>query len=163
MKHSPIGLLFVGFLSVHSCTQTEPVHLQVNAAKDTTWVYPAHLNPLMTGQQIVVTIESNLNSDGYLLIETESTRAIYGNGNRKETTVKSTSKRMIPRGRAKTYFTENSTGPTRYSYKSCGTNVGQLNIVLDELNTAKGEPKGFTVLPLTTNKNVTINRVQTIH
>jgi hypothetical protein len=162
MNYSPVGLLFIGFLLINSCTQTESVQLQVNAAKDTAWLYPTHLNPLLIGQPVVVTIESNLGSCGYLLIENEMTKAISVNGNRKETRVKSSSRRMIPSGQIKVYFTESYAGPTRYSYKTCGPNTGQLKIVFQKMNIAKGELEGFAVLPLTKNKLVTTNRLQTV-
>lgn len=163
MKYIYIGLLFTGFLSTNSCTRSKPMQLEVSASKDTAWLYPAYLNPLMNDKRVLVTMESNINSCGYLLIDNETMVAVSMNGNRKETRVKSSSKRMIPTGTAKTYFTESYRGPTRFSYKSCGASIGKLKITMELIDSDKIKPKGFAILPLTTNKTITRNSLQTVN
>lgn len=117
----------------------------ITASKDTTWLYPSYFNPLLFDKKILVTIESNLDSDSYITFSNMSSKSVTVYNAKKEVKTKISSKRLIPQGLAKTYFFENCMGTSQFKYLS-NFNKGRLEITVQEVELNENAPLGFTHL-----------------
>ncbi|SOD88851.1 hypothetical protein [Spirosoma fluviale] len=146
MKHTYQLNLFVWMLALLTgCINETPKTLVIDVSKDTSWLYPSYFNPLKSEAKLLVTLESNLDASGYITFDNTSSQSFTFFNTKKVKTTSTSSKRLIHKGIAKTYFFENDLGPSRFSYVG-HSNKGHLAITIQEVGLNESAPPGFTFL-----------------